>query len=305
MDKIDRDESKNYPNIILAGSPKCGTTSVFDYLTGHPEICASSVKETYYLMDEGYPLAREYNIREHGLKGYEHYFSHCRNSDGKLRLEATPDYLYQMTPINEIPKWPEQPRLLFVLRRPENRVYSLFKFAQNNISKIEKDMSFSQFINYIHQEEFQNTRKMILANAIEHSKYIIYLRRWREIFGSENIGVFLFEDLVCEPTVFMRKVSRFLGIDPQYFDDFDFGVSNRTYSVRAQWLHLAKKNISNIVPKGRYRSLLAQFYQYLNIAKPEMKTQDDINEFARLHDIFAEYNTMLHDEFDLDLSSWD
>ena len=123
MDKIDEDATANNPNIILAGAPKCGTTSVFDYLNGHPEICASSVKETYYLMDEDYSLAGEYNIHEHGLKGYEHYFSHCRSAAGKLRLEATPDYLYQMTPLKEIPKWPETPKLFFGLRKPEDRVY--------------------------------------------------------------------------------------------------------------------------------------------------------------------------------------
>lgn len=305
MDKADRSDTRKYPDIILAGAPKCGTTSVFDYLEGHPEICASSVKETYFLMDKGYPLTGDYNIHEHGLKGYQHYFSHCRDEPGKLRLEATPDYLYQMTAVKEIPNWPEKPKVFFVLRRPEDRVYSLFKFAQNNISRIGTDMDFVQFLSHIEQGEFKKTNKIILANAIEHSRYINHLRYWREAIGAENIGLFLFEDLVREPSVFMKQVSEYLGIDPGYFDDFDFTVSNQTYSIKSQRLFFVKNIISKILPKGRYRSLLSKFYQQLNIGKAKKKSTDDIKEIARLHNIFVEYNTMLRDEFHLDLSSWD
>ncbi|MCP5333794.1 MAG: hypothetical protein H7A13_10650, partial [Pseudomonadales bacterium] len=44
------------PNLIIAGAPKCGTTSLFDYLVQHPQVGGSSVKETCYVMDRGYPL---------------------------------------------------------------------------------------------------------------------------------------------------------------------------------------------------------------------------------------------------------
>ena len=44
------------PNVAMVGVPKCGTTSVFSYLADHPEVCQSSEKETYFLMDKGHPL---------------------------------------------------------------------------------------------------------------------------------------------------------------------------------------------------------------------------------------------------------
>lgn len=44
------------PSLIIAGAPKCGTTSLFDYLIRHPDIGGSSVKETHYFMDCNYPL---------------------------------------------------------------------------------------------------------------------------------------------------------------------------------------------------------------------------------------------------------
>lgn len=36
------------PNLFIIGAPKCGTTSLYEYLYGHPEIYMSPVKEPFY-----------------------------------------------------------------------------------------------------------------------------------------------------------------------------------------------------------------------------------------------------------------
>ena len=72
------------PNTIVAGAPKCGTTSVFRYLADHPEVCASNVKETRFLIDPGYPLfdaAANFSI--HGLGGYERFFDAGRAASAR------------------------------------------------------------------------------------------------------------------------------------------------------------------------------------------------------------------------------
>lgn len=35
-------------NLIIAGFGKAGTTSLFEYLSSHPDICGSAVKETKF-----------------------------------------------------------------------------------------------------------------------------------------------------------------------------------------------------------------------------------------------------------------
>jgi len=39
------------PNLVIAGAPRCGTTSLFSWLKDHPQVGAATVKETFYLMD--------------------------------------------------------------------------------------------------------------------------------------------------------------------------------------------------------------------------------------------------------------
>lgn len=292
------------PDIILAGAPKCGTTSVFDYLRGHPQICASSVKETYYLMDTEYPLARAENIHRDGLAGYERYFSHCGNSEDRFKLEATPDYMYQVAPLKCIPDWPKKPKVFFILRRPEERVYSLYRFSQNNMAKFDNRISFSMFIQLLDSGALNEQGLEIESNVVAHSKYIYYLRRWKSVLGMKNIGIFLFEDLARDPGSFMKNVCQFLEIDPGYYDSYNFHISNRSYNVKYQRLHRVKKLVAKAFPQGRYRALVSRLYMRLNTTMNNPITDEDKAELRRLGCRFKRENEMLAQEFNVDVSGW-
>ena len=53
----------NYlPNVIIAGAPKCGTSSLYFWLSAHPEVKASMVKETFFFADEVNRFNKNANI---------------------------------------------------------------------------------------------------------------------------------------------------------------------------------------------------------------------------------------------------
>ena len=54
------------PSFILAGAHKSGTTSLWEYLKDHPDVCMARIKETNYFTAIG-PAAR--NMM--GLDWYE------------------------------------------------------------------------------------------------------------------------------------------------------------------------------------------------------------------------------------------
>jgi hypothetical protein len=59
--------SGTLPNLLLAGVPKAGTTSLFRYLEQHPDICSSSDKEIGYFnpLRHGGTLGPLDTFREH------------------------------------------------------------------------------------------------------------------------------------------------------------------------------------------------------------------------------------------------
>lgn len=66
------------PNLLIAGAPKCGTSSIFTWLIAHPEVCGSQPKETFYLMNSDSPLCNSNLFYDIGrLEKYSQYFDHC------------------------------------------------------------------------------------------------------------------------------------------------------------------------------------------------------------------------------------
>lgn len=293
------------PNLIIAGAPKCGSTSLFDWLSGHPEVCASSVKETYYLMDEGYPLFRaESNIHKSGIDGWSVFFNHC-TKEHQFFLEATPDYLYQETALDVIGSLPTIPAVVFILRKPSDRVYSLFQFARNNVSSLPKGLSFRSFVEAVMSEgstAFLRNRP-ILQQAIVHSQYVDYLEHWVSQLG-EAVRVVLFENMRDDPKGFMVDLSTQLDLDPSHFEDIDFFAKNQTYVVKHHALHKFKRKLSAFLPHGGYRQLLRTVYARLNTQAASKKSQDDILMLKVLDRHFFPYNKRLENLLDIDLSEW-
>ena len=52
---VNRELPDTFPNFIVIGASKCGTTSLYAYLKQHPEIFLSHIKETHFFsFDEIY-----------------------------------------------------------------------------------------------------------------------------------------------------------------------------------------------------------------------------------------------------------
>lgn len=296
------------PNIIIAGAPKCATTSLFEWMSQHPQINCSIVKETYFLMDVGYPLYNvENNYHDSGIEGYKKFFTSSCGKD-KLRLEATPDYLYQKTALNFFAGLSKKPTILFVLRKPSERVYSLFNFAQNNLAIIDKSTTFTSYIESIFGQHINANYKnrFILYNAIEQSQYIDYLRKWRDCIGIENIQIILFEELAGNPRLILKDIAKRIGVSTKYVDDINFSIKNSTYSINSHKLHRAKRLVDKYISNSEIKKYLRFFYNFINKNKNKKssRTSEDVATMEKLDVYFDNYNKQLSDEFSLCLDVW-
>ena len=72
------------PTFFVIGAPRAGSTSLYFYLSLHPEITMSRLKEPHFFVDNVRPPA----IRVDDLAAYEALFT----SDTEVRGEASPSY---------------------------------------------------------------------------------------------------------------------------------------------------------------------------------------------------------------------
>src|SRR5918998_1531857 len=100
-----------FPNFLIIGAAKSGTTALYAYLKQHPEIFMCPVKEPKFFAHEG----RAPEWRGPGDEGYT-----------RLTVTNVAQYLYMPKARERIKYYVPRARLIAVLRHPAEVAYSAF-----------------------------------------------------------------------------------------------------------------------------------------------------------------------------------
>jgi hypothetical protein len=301
------------PNVVIAGVPKAGTSSLFRWLADHPQVCASPIKETFYLLDEGHPLVRPAgHFHRDGLAGYAQFFTHCDASRHRVRLEGTTHYLYQQTALEVLSALEPQPHVIFLLRKPSRRIYSSFQYSQQTLATLSDEISFKDYIDIIRSggswfdgDPVMRRYAPIWRNEIRYSRYVEYLREWKARFDPDRLHVLLFEDLAADPRSVVRALCRGVGIEDAFYSDYAFPQQNETYRVKSVGLQRIARKVGAVLPYGGIRAAIRG--QYLRFFADRTKRGNTAEENAVMQQLDAEFepfNRALEEEFDVNLRPW-
>jgi hypothetical protein len=214
----------DYRYLIIGGTTKSATTSLFNWLKYHPEVCTSSIKETRFFLDKEYPVSSKFRF-EDGLEKYDTFFRHC--NDLKIRLEATPDYLYsESTPFKIKDSLPNV-GFIFILREPVSRLISWYRFSKQ-WNLIPENTSFEEYIKLNMNEGFKPQH----LRALEQGRYFLYLKRYLDLFGKESVFIVFFEEISKNSLAIMKEICRFAGISENYYLNYDFKNVNPTRNLK-------------------------------------------------------------------------
>jgi len=240
-------------NLFLVGAPKCGTTSLFNYLIQSKEIGSSSIKEPYYFADD-FPKIRKLSGFECSKNEYEKHF----NFQNTYNIDASVWYLYSKTAIQNIHNYNPNAKIIVMLRNPVEMVYSLYSQHRH---RFEKTKSF--------EKAWRNSKKKrhaplfmgeIDEELFDYQSIGLYseqLQRLFSIFDRENIKVILFDDFSNNTLQEYNKVMKFLSLKPK--KNVNLRKANVNYVERYNLIttlinHLPDRFVSNL--KGIKRSLL-------------------------------------------------
>lgn len=293
------------PNLIIAGAPKCGTSSLFQWIADHPLAEGSAIKETCYFAD---PTSHVFNPASHfgkgGLAGYEAHFP-VNNPDTLIRLEATPTYIYQQSAITHLPGLETQPKFIFVLREPSSQILSTYRYFSNNWNYLSGDVSFPDFIRMTEARDPKLNGNELLADALPNVRYLDHLNKWRDIIGRDRMLVLTLDQFVSDQTGVMKSIAHWLGLDPTFYDDYSFPRENETYRVKNRILHAANIRLRGLIAKTPLYERVRSAYRQLNTeSAPAPLSAEDDAALAVLRAQFQSDNQALAEAFNLDLSRW-
>jgi hypothetical protein len=223
-------------NFVIGGTEKAGTTSVFDWLSAHPQVCASSRKETDFFR-EGFTGDLTADARR-----YAGFFESCDRSQPVL-MEASPGYLGEAATVApRVRALAPDAKVLFILREPIDRLYSSYHFHRGKLN-LPPSLTFDDYIArcIAFDTGAGAPRDLGLGDwylkALRFGCYSESLAIFRSQLPSRNIKVMFFEALRQDPLIFMAELSAFLAIDAGFWTGFEFHKSNVTFTGRNKTLH--------------------------------------------------------------------
>ena len=294
------------PNLRIAGAPKCGTSSLHQWLIRSPHVVGSHVKETYFLSDPGTHMFRGSNSITNGLRGYTRHFPSARDPHPSVVLESTPSYIYSRIALDRLPDLPSRPKVIFVLREPSAQIYSLFRYFQTNWNWIPANVTFRDFVKNARAGNAPNYGGNELArNALGNAQYVDFLLKWRHALGPDRFQIYLFEDMRRDPGDVVERVAAFAGLDPTFSKSLDFAAHNQTVSVRSRALQDVNIALRARLPKGRLYEAARSIYRRVNTTLAPRVVDADRETLFELKQMYKEATARLAREFSLDLSVWE
>lgn len=293
------------PNLIIAGLGKAGTTSLFWYLSQHPDICASKVKEIRYFL----PLTEGDGILR-PLDEYARHFDHCGSE--AFRLEASPQYFHGGKPIiDAIRRTLDHARIIVILRDPVQRLWSTYRFVKSRMGPVPASLTFDEYVARCEKVR-ENRQPLSRENApywtLSGGFYVEHLDQWLDAFG-DDIRILFFESMVADPPSMVGDVCRWLGIDDRCVESFNYSQENRTIEFRSKTLQRIALALNSERLLGSRRVLKAPLrgiYYAVNKRRQQERMAEGTK--LRLQQIFADGNaalaTDLRERGYTDLPAW-
>ena len=276
------------PNFLIIGAARSGTTSIYHYLSQHPNVFFSEVKELNFFSNPRY--------WDKGFVWYERKF---RPKYGDVLCLGEASTSYTRSPFNaetarRIYEYNPNFRLIYIVRDPIKRFISHYL---HNVGVGKERRDFERLLDNLEEE-----------SIAWQGLYYFQIKQYLEYFEREQILVVSMDQLKSCPESVMKDVYGFLGLGP---------------FTEIKDLKKAHNANRNIAIKSEFGGLVSAFYSYYieqlaipyRIKKVFMRLSDvgskpigtpklDQKQYRKLRAFYEEDAVKLRGEFGIDIDSW-
>lgn len=198
------------PEFLIIGGQKCGTTSLYVYLTRHPQIFPASQKEIHF-----------FDLNYHqGIDWYLAQFPAKPDRQVIFTGESSPYYLFHPWVPQRVKQLFPDIKLIVLLRNPVERTWShyhhevrlgfenlpfevaLDREAERVAGEIEKLRGDPTYYSFNHQHYTYLSRGI----------YVDQLTAWMELFPRKQFLILNSEQFYANPSATLTQTLEFLGL---------------------------------------------------------------------------------------------
>ena len=290
------------PNLFVIGAPKCGTTSLCEYLSAHPNIIFSNPKEPNYFCSD---ITGEYC----SASNENDYLAHCFPKDAdKYTIvgDGSVSSLYSKDAVKNILLFNPDAQFIVMLRNPIELVYSLHGQLLLNGQEDVYD--------FIQAWRLQDKRKNgeyipnrcsmpDMLNYGDVGKIGVQLERLCSQVSPKQVIILLLDDMIADPVGEYKKALKFLSL-PEYIPE-SFPIANESQRRKFKYLEQLVWTIANL---KKYLNIKTSFGILTAISQSNIKLHKRVPlppKFTReLSEFFLEDVKSLSLLIDRDCTHW-
>lgn len=208
-----------WPDFLVIGAQRCGTSSLYRYLGAHPDVTASVRKEVEWF--SSYPLRPASWYRAHFPLSLSRGWHLRRRGRARQTFEATPDYLFHPSAPGRVLAALPDIRCVVLLRDPVERAWSHYRHMRRlgleplsfadalrvERRRVEPDLARSE------RDPSHRPVDALRYSYVARGQYANQLERWMAVLPPERLLVVDSHRLFADPRTVVREICAFLDLE--------------------------------------------------------------------------------------------
>lgn len=261
--------------VLIIGAMKAGTSSLFNYLVQHRQICPSIRKEPEFFSEH---QGHRYN----GVTRYEELWD-FDPAVHRYALEASTGYTKYPSEVG-VPKrmhdYGIRPKFIYLVRNPFDRIRSEYEHLAGRLNlDVATPWSMNGFV--------------------KTSNYFLQLEQYRPYFPQESFLILDFDELGANPRKTVLRVCQFLGISEDCIPT-SYPVHHRTLSHTEMLINQNSvlRRVATMLP-GPVRRFGKEVIRGLSKRREWTKEERDAVERQLTNDMYR-----FQEVYGFDVSNW-
>jgi hypothetical protein len=233
------------PDFIIIGAQKCGTTSLYHYLSAHPAVAPAARKEVHYF-DWAFKQGTRWYRAHFATIPYRLAFE-LLTGRRLVVGEASPFYLLHPDVPKRVRALLPDIKLIALLRDPVERAYSHYN---QRVRRGKEPLPFSEAVVReadriagelvrLQRDETYASRIHRYPSYLARGIYADQLAKWLRVFPREQLLILTSEDFFSDTPRVFSQVLEFIGLPswaPPQFDAFNPGTYSDMEPSMKRWL---------------------------------------------------------------------